>query len=100
MGKLSDSYEKLTNQIKAKNKLFFYRWRPQNNTYLFLFRKHEQGQNAREIPMFDPLIEEKESLILQSKMPQDILVEFEPTSRDSLMVKSKAESFFRSARRF
>ena len=93
MGKLSDSYEKLTNQIKAKNKLFFYRWRPQNNTYLFLFRKHEQGQNAREIPMFDPLIEEKESLILQSKMPQDILVEFEPTSRDSLMVKSKAESF-------
>jgi hypothetical protein len=40
-----------------KDELFFNRWRPQNETYLFGFRKHEQGQNAREIPMFDPLIE-------------------------------------------
>ena len=46
-----------------KNRLFFHRWRPANETYLFLFRKHEQGQNAKEIPMFDPLIAEKEKEI-------------------------------------
>ena len=39
-----------------KNDLFFHRWRPANSTYLFGFRKHEQGQNAKEIPEFDPLI--------------------------------------------
>ena len=31
------------------------RWRPQNETYLFGFRKHEQGKNAKEIAEFDPL---------------------------------------------
>lgn len=42
--------------IRHKNELFFHRWRPANSTYLFGFRKHEQGQNAAEIPRFDPLI--------------------------------------------
>jgi putative heme-binding domain-containing protein len=42
--------------ITRKNELFFHRWRPANSTYLFGFRKHEQGQNAKEIPEFDPLI--------------------------------------------
>ena len=46
-----------------KNTLFFDRWRPQNETYLFGFRKHEQGQNAKEIPQFDPLIEADEQKI-------------------------------------
>jgi hypothetical protein len=36
--------------IQLKNFLFFQRHRPQNETYLFLFRKHEQGNNAVEIP--------------------------------------------------
>jgi hypothetical protein len=40
--------------------LFFHRWRPANETYLFLFRKHEQGNNAKEIPQFDPIIEKQE----------------------------------------
>lgn len=44
-------------EVVKKDELFFYRWRPQNETYLFGFRKHEQGQNAKEIPMFDPLIQ-------------------------------------------
>lgn len=47
----------LIGAIRAKNDLFFHRFRPQNETYLMLFRKHEQGQNAAEIPKFDPLIE-------------------------------------------
>lgn len=50
----------LMSAIIEKNRLFFHRWRPANETYLFLFRKHEQGQNAKEIPMFDPLIAEQD----------------------------------------
>jgi len=49
--------------IRKKNELFFHRWRPANWTYLFGFRKHEQGQNAGEIPKFEPLIAEWESRI-------------------------------------
>lgn len=59
----------LMEAIRRKNELFFHRWRPQNSTYLFLFRKHEQGQNAAEIPMFDPLIEEQENRIAELRKP-------------------------------
>ena len=59
----------LRQAIIAKNRLYFYRWRPQNETYLFGFRKHEQGNNAREIPLFDPLVEEKEKEIARLKVP-------------------------------
>jgi lysophospholipase L1-like esterase len=31
--------------VVAKDTLFFNRWRPQNETYLFGFRKHEQGDS-------------------------------------------------------
>jgi hypothetical protein len=55
--------EPLRKAIVAKDTLFFDRWRPQNETYLFGFRKHEQGQNAKEIPMFDPLIADAEKKI-------------------------------------
>jgi lysophospholipase L1-like esterase len=55
--------EKLRALIIEKNRLFFHRWRPANETYLFGFRKHEQGRNAAEIPLFDPLIEAKEKEI-------------------------------------
>ena len=51
--------------IRAKNELFFHHYRPQNETYLRGFRKHEQGQNAREIPMFIPLVAAKEQAIAQ-----------------------------------
>jgi lysophospholipase L1-like esterase len=46
--------------VVAKNTLFFHRWRPANETYIFLFRKHEQGNNAVEIPQFDPLVDSAE----------------------------------------
>ncbi len=49
--------------VLKKNELFFHRFRPENATYLFGFRKHEQGQNAKEIPMFDPLIEQADAAI-------------------------------------
>jgi len=55
--------ENLREGIIEKNRLFFHRWRPANETYLYLFRKHEQGNNAKEIPQFDPIIEEREKEI-------------------------------------
>jgi lysophospholipase L1-like esterase len=49
--------------INEKNRLFFLKWRPQNETYLTGFRQHEQGKNAAEIPLFDPLVMEQEKKI-------------------------------------
>ena len=64
-----DQAEKLRQLIVEKNRLYFYRWRPQNVTYLFGFRKGEQGQNAIEIPQFDPLIAAKEAEIAKLRVP-------------------------------
>ncbi len=61
--------EKLRQTIRSKNELYFHRWRPQNVTYLFGFRKHEQGNNAVEIPQFDPLIAEQEAIIRTLSVP-------------------------------
>lgn len=58
-----EAFDELRDAITEKNRLFFHRWRPANETYLFLFRAHEQGQNAKEIPMFDPLIAEQEKRV-------------------------------------
>jgi hypothetical protein len=52
--------------ILAKNRFFFQQWRPQNEIYLFGSRKHEQGQNAADMPKFSPLIEAKEGEIYQT----------------------------------
>jgi lysophospholipase L1-like esterase len=60
---------KLREAIVTKNMQFFHRWRPQNETYLFGFRKHEQGNNAREIPQFDPFIEKAEAEIDRLSIP-------------------------------
>ncbi len=62
--------EDLRKTIVQKNELFFHRWRPQNHTYLFGFRKHEQGQNAREMAEFDPLVAELENKIDSLKRPR------------------------------
>jgi hypothetical protein len=73
-----DQAEKLRQTIIAKNELYFHRWRPQNTTYLFGFRKHEQGQNAREIPQFDPLVAAKEKEIAELKKPREHVYELVP----------------------
>jgi len=57
--------EELRAAIVAKNELFFHRWRPQNETYLFGFRKHEQGKNGKEIAEFDPLVAKGEEAIAE-----------------------------------
>jgi len=62
-----ENYEKLRQTIIEKDRLYFYRWRPANETYLNLFRKHEQGQNARELPLYEPLVEAQELNIMVLK---------------------------------
>lgn len=62
--------EQLRQKIGEKNELYFHRYRPQNETYLFLFRKHEQGNNAVEVPQFEPLVAEKEKEIAKLRVPK------------------------------
>ncbi|MGC3968511.1 MAG: hypothetical protein QM775_14370 [Pirellulales bacterium] len=57
----------LLKHIRKKNELFFHRWRPQNETYLFGFRKHEQGNNAKEVFAFDPLVAAEEKKIVEAR---------------------------------
>jgi hypothetical protein len=59
--------ETLRHAIIEKDRLFFDRWRPENETYLFGFRKHEQGQNAGEVDQFDPLVEKQDKKIAELK---------------------------------
>lgn len=53
----------LREKVLWKNELFFHRFRPQNETYLRGFRKHEQGQNAQEIYEFDDLVQQTEQTL-------------------------------------
>jgi len=63
-------YEALRQLLLRKNELYFHRWRPQNITYLFGFRKHEQGNNAADIARFDPFIQDLEQQIHAAQEPQ------------------------------
>ncbi len=62
-------YQLLLSTVVKKNELYFHRWRPQNITYLFGFRKHEQGNNAVEITQFDPLVKALEDQIQNLQQP-------------------------------
>jgi lysophospholipase L1-like esterase len=65
--------EELRQTIVKKNEMYFRRWRPQNVTYLFLFRKHEQGNNAKEVDEFLPIISRLEEKIFELKAkPQKV----------------------------
>lgn len=61
--RMSPVRDRLIKVVIEKNGLFFHRHRPENETYLRGFRKHEQGNNAVEIGQFEPLIEAKEKEI-------------------------------------
>jgi lysophospholipase L1-like esterase len=61
--------ERLRQAIVDKNRLYFHRWRPENETYLFGFRKNEQGQNAKEVPEFEPLVAKAEAEIARLRVP-------------------------------
>lgn len=75
-----ERFERLREAIRLKNFHYFNRWRPQNETYIFGFRKREQGHLAPEIPRFDPLVEAKEQEIatLLSPAPAAYVLEIRP----------------------
>ena len=66
----NEQAEELRAAVNRKNEHFFHQWRPQNETYIRGFRKHEQGQNAADLPKFDPFIEAEEMKISTLKKPQ------------------------------
>lgn len=72
-----ERFEALRRAIVAKNRLYFHRYRPQNSTYLFGFRKHEQGNNAAEVEEFARLVAEAEAEIARLKVPQPHSYELE-----------------------
>ncbi len=84
--------EALRQAIIKKNQLYFERWRPQNETYLFGFRKHEQGQNAKEIPMFDPLIAAQEAKIAELRRPVPHAFELTASGRSSAKKAEKSKA--------
>ncbi|MFK7849838.1 MAG: PVC-type heme-binding CxxCH protein [Akkermansiaceae bacterium] len=60
--------ELLRQAILAKSDAFFHRFRPANSTYLFGFRKREQGRNAVEMTDWDKLVSAGDKRILAIKM--------------------------------
>jgi hypothetical protein len=72
--------ETLRQAIVKKNELFFHRFRPANETYIFGFRQKEQGRNAVEMPQFDALVEEQEKRIVELSVPRSHRYELAPTA--------------------
>jgi putative heme-binding domain-containing protein len=78
--------ETLRASVLRKNSLFFHRSRPANYTYIFGFRKREQGNNAVEIPKFDPLIETAEADAIAVSAGQPSTLPPEPKTPAKLTV--------------
>ena len=68
-GPEQDQEEELRKLIITKNFDFFNYWRPENDTYIFGYRKHEQGRNAVEIPKFEALVPASEARIATLRVP-------------------------------
>ena len=79
--------ETLREVILRKNQWWFHRSRPANVAYVFGFRKHEQGQNAIEIPKFDGLIEKEETLIKRLRKLQPVSIPESPAQLKSRYAK-------------
>lgn len=60
----SDCIGPLSVLSREANRLFFEMHRPQNETYLYLFRKHEQGNNSVEPFQNRPLLAERQLKML------------------------------------
>jgi lysophospholipase L1-like esterase len=61
--------EKLRALIAEKNTHYFHYWRPQNDTYIFGFRRKEQGHLTAEFPQYPPILNEKEAEIAKLRVP-------------------------------
>ncbi|HEY8749990.1 MAG TPA: SGNH/GDSL hydrolase family protein, partial [Tepidisphaeraceae bacterium] len=61
--------EALRARVVAKEFDYFNYWRSENDTYIFGYRKHEQGRNAGEVPNFLNLLKEKEAQVEAVAVP-------------------------------
>lgn len=61
--------EALRTAIIEKNRLYFQHFRPQNEAYIFLFRRHERGDHASEIAQLVRRVEEKDQEIARLRAP-------------------------------
>jgi len=61
--------EKLRALIAEKNIHYFHYWRPQNDTYIFGFRRKEQGHLTAEFPKYPPILNEKDAEIAKLRVP-------------------------------
>ncbi len=84
--------EALRQVIVKKNEWWFHRSRPANMAYVFGFRKHEQGQNAVEIPKFDELIVAEEQHIGDLRRLQPSQLENRPLRVESEYAKFTAQA--------
>ncbi len=64
--------ESLRQLIRSKNVDFFNYWRPENDTYILGYRNGEQGRNAKEIPLFEPMAQAKDAQIAKLCLPQTV----------------------------
>jgi len=64
-----DQLEKLRALIAEKNQHYFHYWRPQNDTYIFGFRRKEQGHLTAEFPKYPPILNEKDAEIATLRVP-------------------------------
>lgn len=67
-----DRAEQLRALIEEKNRIFFDYWRPHNETYIFGFRKREQGSLQAEFPQFPALVAVKEAEIAKLRVPAPV----------------------------
>ncbi|MCE9553524.1 MAG: HEAT repeat domain-containing protein [Planctomycetes bacterium] len=65
-----DQAEALRAAIIEKNRLYFQHFRPQNEAYIFLFRRHERGDHASEIAQLVRRVEEKDQEIARLRVPR------------------------------
>lgn len=72
--------EKLRQLVLRKNQLFFAKYRPQNITYLLGFRRHEQGQNAKELEQLAQLVQKLEAEIDATRIPATHTFELKPAA--------------------
>lgn len=79
--KVSAAVEALRQKVIEKDTMFFHRWRPQNVTYLFLFRKHEQGNNAKEVEEFEAIVAKLDDEIHRLKQPVEQTIELRRIDR-------------------
>jgi hypothetical protein len=61
--------EDLRERVVAKDFDYFNYWRPENDTYIFGYRKHEQGRNAVEVPNFLSRVRDKEAQVAAVAAP-------------------------------